>query len=191
MNDLAKMSSDLILFSIPETGYVSLPKELCSGSSLMPQKKNPCGLELVRAKAATVSSYLFQVLEIIRPLVSGYNRDFQETKAPLMNGFDTTLSSLLVMCKTIEGLQVHAEKCVKAFTPELFATDLVLNRVVAGVPFRTAYQQVAAEIADVQVMDPVANILAKTHIGATGNLGLDLALTRCHNYANHLRTTPN
>ena len=175
MNDLSKMSSDLILFSLPEIKYVSLPKEMCLGSSLMPQKKNPCSLELMRAKAATVSSYLMQVFEIIRPLVSGYNRDFQETKAPLMNGFDTTLSSILVMIKTIEGLNVHTENCLKAFTGELFATDLILQKVVAGVPFRTAYQQVAAEIENVEVCDPVANILSKTHIGATGNLGLDLA----------------
>lgn len=172
MNDLSKMSSDLILFSLPEIRYVSLPKEMCLGSSLMPQKKNPCSLELMRAKAATVSSYLMQVLEIIRPLVSGYNRDFQETKAPLMNGFDTTLSSILVMIKTIEGLNVHVDNCLNAFTGELFATDLVLQKVAAGLPFRTAYQEVAAEIENVEVCDPVANILSKTHLGATGNLHL-------------------
>ena len=80
MVDLSKLATDLILFSAPEFGYFQIPQELCSGSSLMPQKRNPCGLELVRAKSATVMSCLMQVLTIIRGLPSGYNETFRKPK---------------------------------------------------------------------------------------------------------------
>ena len=174
MSDLSKLSSDLIFFSLPELQYLSLPKEFCSGSSMMPQKNNPCALELIRGKSATVSSFLMQVLEIIRPLISGYNRDFQETKAPLMNGFDICLSSILVMSKTVDNLVVHSDNCLQAFKGEIFATDLALQALKQGLYFRDAYQKVAAGISQVEASDPVKNILEKNHLGATGNLGIDL-----------------
>ena len=81
MLDLGKLSEDLIIFSAPEFGYMQIPQELCSGSSIMPQKKNPDGLELVRAKSATVISNLMQILMIIRTLPSGYNQRFAGNKA--------------------------------------------------------------------------------------------------------------
>ena len=80
---LSKLAQDLILFSLPEFGYFTLPAELCTGSSIMPQKRNPDGLELVRAKSATISAAVAQIKSIIRGLPTGYNRDFQETKAPV------------------------------------------------------------------------------------------------------------
>lgn len=174
MLTLSKAASDLMFFSLPEIGYVKLSDELCSGSSLMPQKKNPDALELVRAKAGTVSSYLLQVLEIVRPLPSGYHRDFQETKAPLIKSFDIVLPSIHVIRKSVGSLQVKETTCLQSFTPELFATDLALKYVQQGVPFRDAYQRVASELEQVQAEDPVQNILSKTHLGATGNLNLEL-----------------
>jgi argininosuccinate lyase len=176
MNDLSKLSSDLIFFSLPELKYLTLPERFCSGSSLMPQKKNPCALELIRAKASSVSSNMMQTLDIIRPLVSGYNRDFQETKAPFMRSLETTLSSILVMQRMVEGLKVNPDKCTGAFTGELFATDYTLQLVQEGMPFREAYQKVAATIGTIPVSDPVANIASKKHLGATGNLKLDLSI---------------
>ena len=89
---LSKMAQDLILFSLPEFGYFSLPRDLCSGSSIMPQKKNPDGLELLRAKSGTLSAYAVQVKNIVRSLPSGYNRDFQETKEPFLKDADWPLS---------------------------------------------------------------------------------------------------
>lgn len=175
MQDLAKLSTDLIIFSASEFGYVTLPKELCSGSSLMPQKRNPDGLELVRAKSATVISDLMQTLVVTRALPSGYNRDFQETKRPLMNGFKTTIDSLIVCNLTIKKMSVNADRCIAACTQELFATDKVLELVQKGVPFRQAYQDVAQTLEAVSHEDPVKNIQAKTHLGAPGNLGIDIS----------------
>lgn len=184
MNDLSKLCTDIILFSTPEFGYLGLPEETCPGSSLMPQKRNPCPLELIRAKSAVVQGMLIQVLEIIRALPSGYNRDFQETKRPLMQGFETTFSSLKVFSEVFSGISVNKEQCLKAFTPELFATDKVLELVKQGIPFRDAYKEVAKNLQDVAMEDPVANILSKTHEGATGNLGLNSCANKIEDYRN-------
>ena len=178
MNDLGKLSSDVILWSMPEFGYFTLPAEFCPGSSLMPQKRNPGPFELIRARAATVTANLVQVLEITRPLISGYHRDFQETKRPLMTGIETTLGALNVCGLCVGVLKVNADQCVKAFTSEVFATDRVLELVKQGKAFRDAYREVAQALADTPMEDPVENIRKKTHLGATGNLGLELARKR-------------
>lgn len=187
MNDLSKLSSDLILFSIPEFAYLRLPKKYCSGSSLMPQKHNPCAMELIRAKAATVSSSLLQLLEIIRAIPSGYNRDFQETKAPFMKALATTKASTLVMERVFQDIEVNKKACLEAFSPELFATDKVLQLVEKGIAFRDAYKQVANDLQTVKSLDPVENILMKKHIGATGNLQLHLATEQMETYAKWLQ----
>jgi argininosuccinate lyase len=172
MNTLSKCAADLILFSIPELGYLTLPEKFCPGSSLMPQKRNPCPLELIRAKAATVNGYLMAVLEICRGLPSGYHRDFQETKRPLMLGLEITVDSLVVMNAICKELTVNSQTCLQAFSSELYATDYALELVKAGMPFRQAYRYVGMNPEKVPLLDPVENILSKTHTGATGNLGL-------------------
>ncbi|MEI6806542.1 MAG: argininosuccinate lyase [Myxococcaceae bacterium] len=161
MLTLSKAANDLIFFSLPELAYVSLPKELCSGSSLMPQKKNPDALELVRAKSATVQGNLVMILETIRPLISGYNRDFQETKRPFLQSTQITKESLWVMTHTIQKLQVSLPNCLAAFKPELFAADWVMELVTQGMPFRTAYQQVAQNPQGAPHQDPIQNIRNK------------------------------
>lgn len=182
MNDLAKMSTDIIIFSAPEFGYLTLPEKFCPGSSLMPQKRNPCPLELIRAKSATLQGYLIQVLEIVRCLPSGYNRDFQETKRPLMQGFEMTWISLKVFNQIFSEIEVQQEKCLQAFTSELFATDQVLALVKEGMAFRDAYQQVAGDLENTKIQDPIENILSKTHLGATGNLGLQINRSKLETY---------
>lgn len=174
MGDLSKLASDLIFFSLPEIGYITIPAAFCSGSSLMPQKRNPCAVELIRAKAATVTSYLFQTLEIIRPLPSGYNRDFQETKAPLMHGFDMTNHCVLVMTHLLKHLEVNKGACESAFTTEVFATDQAMRLSAQGMPFRDAYKHVGQNLDAVKLEDATANIKLKTHTGATGNLNIVL-----------------
>lgn len=171
MNDLCKIATDIILFSIPEFGYFNLPEKFCPGSSLMPQKRNPCPLELIRAKSATLQGSLFQVLEIIRALPSGYNRDFQETKRPIMQGFETTLLSLKAFSQIFAEIEVNPTRCINAFSPELYATDQVLQLVKQGIPFREAYREIAKDPYG-KDEDPIMNILSKTHQGATGNLCL-------------------
>ena len=189
MSDLSKIATDIILFCAPEFGYLILPEKFCPGSSLMPQKRNPCPLELMRAKSATTQGLLFQVLEIIRGLPSGYNRDFQETKRPLMQGFEITLASLAVFRTVFAEIEVNKAQCVGSFTAELFATDKVLDLVKEGIPFREAYRQVGTSLDRVDCLDPAENILSKTHQGATGNLGVTLSEQRIQYYSQWVTET--
>lgn len=187
MIDLSKLSTDLIIFSAPEFGYLEIPQELCSGSSLMPQKKNPCGLELVRAKSATVISDLMQTLMIIRALPSGYNRDFQETKQPLMDGFFVTIDSIRICTLTIAKIKINEEVCLNSFSRELFATDYALRLAQQGYSFRDAYKQVALTPKSVPLEDPIVNIAAKIHQGASGNLQLNKSEEKCSEYYNWIQ----
>ena len=188
VEDLSKLSNDLIFFSIPEIGYFTLPKEYASGSSIMPQKQNPCVLELVRARSALVLSRLLQLVMIIRNLPSGYNRDFQETKKPLMESLETTEKCLKIIAKVFGHLGVNKDVLLNSFTPEIFAADKALKLAVEeGVPFRDAYKKVAKELSRLKSEDPVKNILSKKHVGASGNLGLEKLIRRINLEMNSVR----
>jgi argininosuccinate lyase len=172
---LSKLAQDLMLFSLPEFGYFRLPDELFAGSSIMPQKKNPCMLELLRAKAATISSCTAQVKSIIRALPSGYNRDFQETKAPFLRGLDLALISVRVMRAVVAKLQPDAERLREGFTPDIYATDRAFELVARGMPFREAYRSVGTDLEALEPGDPQEMLRSRTYTGTSGNLGLDLS----------------
>jgi len=140
MFDLNKIASDLIVFSLPEFGYFELPKEFCTGSSIMPQKKNPDVLELLRANYHIVVSYEFQVKGIIGNLLSGYNRDLQLTKEPTIKGLEITKKSLFIMSLVFKSLKINKENCEKALTGDIYTTEKVYKLVKKGVPFREAYK---------------------------------------------------
>jgi argininosuccinate lyase len=175
MLTLSRLCQDLILFSLPELGYFSLPEELFAGSSIMPQKRNPCLLETVRATTATVGACAGQVKEIIRALPSGYNRDFQETKAAFFRGTDATLDSVCIVRLVVQKLVPNREALLRAFTPEIFATDRALELVQQGMPFREAYREVGRNLAALEKRDPVEAIRRRSYTGTTGNLGLEAA----------------
>jgi argininosuccinate lyase len=175
MLTLSKLAQDVILFSMPEFRYFTLPRELCGGSSIMPQKRNPGMLELMRAKAASVGAASVQIKGIIRSLPSGYNRDFQETKGPFLRGLATGLASVRVADRVMQSLGVDEQALLSGFIPEIYATDRALELVASGVPFRDAYRQVAADLANLQSRDPHEAIRNKTHAGTTGNLRLEVA----------------
>jgi argininosuccinate lyase len=169
---LSKIAQDLILFSLPEFGYFRLPAALCSGSSIMPQKKNPDGLELVRAKSASLSAWSSQVKNVIRSLPSGYNRDFQETKEPFLRGLETAGELVAIVNLTFAELEVVPEKLLAGFTPEIFATDAAYDLVRQGWSFRDAYREVGMHLERLQKIDPITTISNRTHTGSAGNLGL-------------------
>jgi argininosuccinate lyase len=172
---LSRLAQDLIIFSMPEFAYFTLPAELCSGSSIMPQKRNPDGLELVRARSAVVSAERSAVVGILRAMPSGYNRDFQDTKGPYFRGCETGLACVRVMDLTIRSLVVNRERLRSAFTPEIFATDRAMELVASGMPFRDAYKAVGKDLGSLEGADPVEAIRKKTSTGATGNLCLEVA----------------
>lgn len=171
MLSLSRLAADLLLYSMPEFAYFELPPDLCTGSSIMPQKRNPDVLELVRARAARVLAHAAVVADIVKGLPGGYNRDVQETKEPLMAGLDETRAALRVLASLTRGLRVNPDALRRGFTPGVFATDRALELVARGVPFRDAYHQVKARLGDLSAVDPSAALALKRHAGAP--MGLD------------------
>jgi argininosuccinate lyase len=145
---LSRVAEDVILWSSSEFGYVRLPDAYTTGSSLMPQKKNPDSLELIRGKAARIMGQVSGLLTLVKGLPLTYNRDLQEDKPPVFEAFDATVDCLLVLEGTLDGMEVNEEACKKAVSdPLLLATDLVDYLVLKGVAFRDAHHIVGALVA--------------------------------------------
>ncbi|WP_333785094.1 argininosuccinate lyase [Thermocrinis sp.] len=141
---LSRLSEDLIIWSSEEFGFVSLPDRFCTGSSIMPQKKNPDVLELIRGKTGRLYGNLISLLTTLKGLPYAYNRDLQEDKEPLFDSIDTLKSSLEVMALLLKGLQINEERtfsCAGSFT---LATDLANYLVLKGLPFRQAHKVVGS-----------------------------------------------
>ena len=173
MLDLSRLSNDLILFSTAEFGFFSIPDEFCTGSSIMPKKRNPDILELIRARANSVFSDYLHVVCIVKDLPSGYSRDLQETKVPLIRSLSSADSCLGMMSLLIKDLKVNQDKLVDAFTPQLFAADKAIELAGKGVPFRDAYKQVQYDFYDVNKAELRDSISSKKYEGTVGNLGID------------------
>ncbi|MFC1496965.1 argininosuccinate lyase [Verrucomicrobiota bacterium] len=173
MLSLSRLAQDIILYTMPEFSYFSLPAEYCTGSSIMPQKNNPDVLELVRAKAVKVLTNASATALIVSGLPSGYSRDLQEIKEPFIDGIQTTRSCLRISAKLIGKLKVNRKALLTGFTSQVFAADVVLDRISEGVSFREAYNYVKKHLADLDQCDPVKAIKRKTHSGAAGRLNLD------------------
>jgi argininosuccinate lyase len=143
MQDLGRLASDVLLFYTREFGFVSLPEELTTGSSIMPQKRNPDVFELVRGRTATAQACLSEVLAITAKLTSGYQRDLQLIKAPLFRAIDACHASLAIMAAAIDGV---------VFVPDRIRLDADIDAaaeanalvMAEGIPFREAYRRIAA-----------------------------------------------
>jgi argininosuccinate lyase len=173
MLTLSRFAEDIVLFSMPEFGDVILPEEYCTGSSIMPQKRNPDLFELVRSRAALVLSFQHAAEEIVRAAPSGYNRDVQDTKPLLLQGLSIVRASLRVLLKVVPAIRFNAHALTRGFRADVFATDHALELVSRGVPFRDAYHQVKAGLSELKAEDPVAAIKKKTHWGAPAGLDFE------------------
>lgn len=142
MLDLNKMATDLIFYTLPQMGYMTLPMEFCTGSSIMPQKKNPDVLELVRARCHEVIALATQIKNTTVNMISGYHRDLQLTKGALLKGMDITHSCVDIMTLVVKGVTVNADACTCAMTDELYATEEAYKLVKEGMPFRDAYREI-------------------------------------------------
>jgi argininosuccinate lyase len=172
VTDLARLAHDLILFSRDELGYVTLSAEVTTGSSIMPQKRNPDVLELVRATAARLRSRAAEVAAVYGPLPSGYHRDLQLTKQPFLTGMAQALDAVRAFHVALDGLTVHPERCRAAIQAATAATDEVYRRLGDGVPFRTAYREVGQDPAGAVRGEPAETWRGRTHAGAPGALEL-------------------
>jgi argininosuccinate lyase len=143
MLHLSRWAEDLIIYSSPGFGFVELADAYSTGSSLMPQKKNPDSLELIRGKAATVLGRLTGLLALMKGLPLAYDRDLQEDKGALFGAVDTTREALAVASRVAATLRLHPERMKDATNQGfLTATDLADELVRRGVPFAEAHEQV-------------------------------------------------
>ncbi|MBV9259160.1 MAG: argininosuccinate lyase, partial [Ktedonobacteraceae bacterium] len=184
MLDLSKLAQDTLLFTTAEYAFFQIPQELCTGSSIMPQKRNLDIMELVRARTQTMLALQQQIMGITSGLPSGYNMDYQETKRPFMEALDIAHDSLDICTLVISNLQVNRDRLIAACTFELFATDHAYELAQsAHMPFRDTYRIVGAEVT--ALLDRhenlpveseeqlVARLKARNHLGGAGNLGLE------------------
>ena len=137
---LSRLADELVLWSSQEFGFVELPDGYCTGSSMMPQKKNPDVPELIRGKTGRVFGHLHSLLTIMKGLPLAYNRDMQEDKIPLFDTVDTVKASLRIMSEVIAGIKVRRERMLTAVKDGYMnATDLADYLVERGMPFRSAH----------------------------------------------------
>jgi len=166
-----RFAQDMLVFTMDEFQFFSLPAELTTGSSIMPQKRNFDIFELIRARAKVLINDENQVLSIVAGLPSGYNRDLQEIKKPYFGSFEVTEKTLEVMDVVLTGLQVHKENMEKRITPELFAAHYAYEVMTKNhLPFREAYQKVGKQLDSIPKYDANSVLAQSKHIGATGNL---------------------
>jgi argininosuccinate lyase len=136
------MGEDLILWSSDEFGFVEMDDAYATGSSIMPQKKNPDGLELSRGKCGRLLGNLMALLSTVKGLPTGYQRDLQEDKEPVFDTLDTLSAVLPVLSGTVASMKIHPQAMERALSSDLLATDLAEFLVEKGVPFREAHRVV-------------------------------------------------
>ncbi len=139
MSNLSRQSEDFIIWNSAEFSYIELPDKLTTGSSIMPQKKNPDVLELIRGKTGRVYGNLMALLTTVKGLPLAYNRDLQEDKEPVFDSVKTLKGSIIGMTKIVEGLKPNKERMEKEAGGFALATDLANYLVRKGVPFREAH----------------------------------------------------
>ncbi|KAK9347989.1 L-Aspartase-like protein [Lipomyces starkeyi] len=152
MNHLSRFSEDLIIYSTAEFGFIDLADAYSTGSSLMPQKKNPDSLELLRGKSGRVFGGLAGFMMTLKSLPSTYDKDLQEDKEPLFDALTTVSHSVLIATGVLSTLKVNAEKMLAALTPDMLATDLADYLVRKGVPFRETHHISGAVVRLAEVM---------------------------------------
>lgn len=139
---LSRLAEDIVLWSAPGYGFVRVDERYATGSSIMPQKRNPDSLELLRGKTGRLTGDLVAVLTTLKGLPSAYNKDLQEDKEPLFDAIDTLSVALPVAAGVIATLQIDAERMAEALEDGLLATELADYLVTKGLPFREAHHSV-------------------------------------------------
>jgi argininosuccinate lyase len=176
--DLRRLAWDLSLFTTAEFGFVRLPAEFTTGSSIMPNKRNPDVVELMRATYASVAAARIEIEQLLS-LPSGYQRDLQFSKGSLFHGFHRGLGALELLPDLLARIEWNAPAMRAAIEPAMYATDAAIEQAAAGVPFREAYRRAAEGAAAAgEGRTPEASLAARTSPGASADLRLDLLRAR-------------
>jgi len=169
--DVRRLAWDLSLYTTAEFGFVKLPAEYTTGSSIMPNKKNPDVVELLRASPAAVFGAIAEVQSVLS-LPSGYHRDLQATKGPILRAISHGIEALSLVPNLIAKMEFDEAKMAAAISADMYATDRAIELVREGVPFRTAYRQVADELDTLDARRPEDSLLARSSPGATADMML-------------------
>ena len=170
--DLRRLAWDLSLFTTAEYGFVSLPSEYTTGSSIMPNKRNPDVVELMRASYASVAAARSEI-EHLLSLPSGYQRDLQFSKGAIFHGFRRGLDALALLPDLLARMKWNAPAMRAAIEPSMYATDAAIEQAAAGVPFREAYREAAAAAASAgEGKTPESSLAARVSPGAAVDLQL-------------------
>jgi argininosuccinate lyase len=145
LQDLGRLAADVLLFATREFGFVTLGAAFTTGSSVMPQKRNPDVFELIRGRSSSAQACLMEALGVCAKLPSGYQRDLQLLKFPLFRGIDLALATLAIVPPALAALEFHREAI--ELDPQIHAAEEANRLVVTeGIPFREAYQRIAAKL---------------------------------------------
>ena len=175
--DVRRLAWDLSLFTTAEFAYVKLPERYCTGSSIMPNKNNPDVVELLRATHAVVVGAQAELTDILS-LPSGYHRDLQATKPPVLRAFTKTLPALKILATLVADFEWQKDRLRQAISPEMFATDLATDLAAQQVPFREAYRQVGESLSDITPDNLEECLARRVSTGASAKLSLDILQAR-------------
>lgn len=173
MSVIGRLASDVCLYCSEEFKFLKLPDRFFTGSSIMPQKKNPDLFELLRSKVMVMASLETRVRNVTHGITSGYSKDLQEVKPPVMEAIELASDSLAVLLAVMGELEPNQEKLKVSMTSELFAAHAAYEMVKNGVPFRQAYRDVKKDLGQLDKMSADDTIKNMKHIGATAGLELD------------------
>jgi argininosuccinate lyase len=174
--DLRRLAWDLSLFTSAEYGFVALPSQYTTGSSIMPNKRNPDVIELMRATYASAAAARTEIEQLLS-LPSGYHRDLQFSKGAIFHAFGRGLGALELLPDLLRNLEWKTDAMRAALDPSMYATDLAVDLAREGLPFREAYRQ-AADPARWAEGDPEASLQARVSPGAAAELRLDALRAR-------------
>jgi len=173
MLTLGKFANDMILFTSQEFDFFSIDESLTTGSSIMPQKRNLDACEIMRGNVSVVIANQLIVKDIAKNLLSGYNRDGQLIKKPLIESTHIVADSLDIAQLVLKGITPMEENIKSKITPGIFAADIANDLVKEkGIPFRDAYKQAMDLVAENKI-DLAQNIASKVSLGAPGNLDIE------------------
>lgn len=178
--DLRRLAWDLSLFTSAEFGFVSLPAQYTTGSSIMPNKRNPDVIELMRATHASVAAARTEIEQLLS-LPSGYHRDLQGSKGAIFHGFGRGLPALELLPDLLANLEWREDRMRAAMDSGMYATDVAMEQAAAGVPFREAYRAAAASADQAGAgRTPESSLAARVSPGAAADLRLDELRERWH-----------
>jgi argininosuccinate lyase len=173
---LAKLSMDMILFMGQNFNFLSLPAALTTGSSIMPHKKNPDVVELLRAKCNRMAGLPSEITAVTGNLISGYHRDFQVLKEILHPALETMVDCLQMMSYVVEKVEVRQDILENDTYYHIYSVEEVNRKVKEGIPFRDAYREVASEIAKGRYRPGREH--SHTHLGSIGNPGIERIMAK-------------